>query len=145
MFAIAPLRVRLFQPNDAARCARLLQDGWTDALPNRTQTIDVDEFARLTDGETILVATIGLSGVIGFAAFEPNDHFVHHLYVDRARRRRGAGAALLAEAVAQCGARVSLKCALANLAALDFYRRLGWTWGERGYDIDGAWVRLWSP
>ena len=145
MFALAPLRLRSFRPEDAARCARLLQEGWAEALPNSARPIDVTEFQRLTEGETILVATTGLSGPIGFVAVDANFAFVHHLYVEATRRHRGAGAALLRAAVQMCSERVSLKCALANVPALEFYARQGWTWGERGFDMDGAWVRLWSP
>jgi GNAT superfamily N-acetyltransferase len=145
MFALAPLRLRMFRPDDAVRCAQILQEGWADALPNRARPIGIADFQKLTEGETIIVATAGLSGPIGFVAIEPKFSFVHHLYVDATRRNRGAGAALLRAAVAMCGERVSLKCALANLSALEFYARQGWTWGERGFDADGAGVRLWSP
>lgn len=145
MFAIAPLRLRMFRQEDAGRCARILQDGWAEALPNRARAIDVEDFFRLTEGETIIVATTGLSGPVGFVSVDPSFAFVHHLYVDAARRHRGAGAALLRAAVDMCRERASLKCALANLPALEFYARQGWTWGERGFDMDGAWVRLWSP
>ena len=145
MLALAPLRLRPFRAADAPRCARLLEDGWRDALPNRARDIDLPTFGDLTRGEDVIVATQGVSGVIGFVAVDREADFIHHLYVDRARRGRGVGAALLAEGVALASGRASLKCALANLSALEFYHHLGWTWGERGFDIDGAWVRLWSP
>ncbi|MBU6373752.1 MAG: GNAT family N-acetyltransferase [Alphaproteobacteria bacterium] len=143
MFALAPFRLRPFRDHDAPRCARLLEEGWRDALPNRARAIDLDAFAEQTRGERIVVAAQGLAGVIGFVSVDHD--FIHHLYVDRARRGRGVGAALLAEAVAMASGRASLKCALSNLSALEFYHRLGWTWGERGFDLDGPWVRLWSP
>lgn len=145
MFALAPLRLRPYRTADAPRCARLLEDGWRDALPSRARAIDVAAFEELTRGEEIVVATQGVSGVIGFVAVDREGDFIHHLYVDRARRGRGVGAALLAEGVALASGRASLKCALSNLSALEFYHHLGWTWGERGFDIDGPWVRLWSP
>jgi len=145
MFAFAPPRLRAFRPSDAAQCARLLEDGWREALPRRAPGVTLDAFAALTEGEEILVAAQGPARVVGFVAFDRPHSFVHHLYVDARRRRRGVGAALLAAAVAECPARASLKCAVSNLPALEFYHALGWTWGERGFDADGAWIRLLAP
>lgn len=145
MLALGPLRLRAYRATDAVACTRLLEAGWRDALPNRARSIDLVDFAELTQGEEIIVATQLGAGVVGFVAVEASEGFIHHLYVDPARRRRGVGAALLSAGVAVAGGRASLKCALSNLDAIRFYEAHGWTWGERGFDLDGAWVRLWSP
>lgn len=145
MFALGPARLRPYRAADAQRCARLLEHGWREALPNRARDVTLADFWEETQGERIVVASQPAIGVVGFVAVDVESAFIHHLYVDATRRRRGLGAALLAEGVGLAGGRASLKCALSNLSAIEFYNALGWSWGERGFDVDGAWVRLWSP
>ncbi len=141
------VEIRPFVPADGAACATIYTKAarwaffWTP-FPD----IDVTAFFAATVGETILVATLH-GAVIGFVAFERPDRFIHHLYVDPAHHKLGAGAALLRAAAAVTGPGAHLKCQTRNQTARAFYRAQGWIESDEtgGSDASGEWVRIFNP
>jgi ribosomal protein S18 acetylase RimI-like enzyme len=94
-----------------------------------------DGFAYAVSGEDVFVALAPGGEVVGFVSLWRPEPFVHLLHVARGWRGRGAGATLLAHALATLPAgSVDLKCLPDNRPALAFYRRLGWV--EVGSDLD---------
>ncbi len=124
----------------------LFNRAWRAGHPYAPRVVDAAEFQRMTRGERVLVAASASGTPIGFVSIWMDDAFVHHLYVDPDAFGLGAGRALLNAAVALTGGRATLKCQTRNAGAMAFYRRLGWTEGERGEAPGtGPWVRLISP
>ena len=75
---------------------------------------------------------------VGYAGFGEDPALgpvLFHLYLAPAWHRRGIGAALLAEALAAHGGRLSLRCLARNRAARAFYERHGFRAAAFG---DGA-------
>lgn len=85
----------------------------------------LDEFARDTKGEAILVADDD-GYPSGFLSIWTPSKFIHCLYVDRDCRRRGIGSALIEEAGERYGYPLHLKCMDVNEKAKAFYRDSGW-------------------
>jgi len=91
---------------------------------------------RISEGQ-VLVAKDG-EHVIGYIVqdcsfFERG--FVHLLYVNQQHRRRGVGAALLAEAVAACGtSRVFTSTNRSNERMQALLHKLGW---QRAGEVEG--------
>ena len=85
----------------------------------------LDEFARDTKGEAILVADDD-GYPAGFLSIWTPSKFIHCLYVDRDCRRRGIGSALIEEAGERYGYPLHLKCMDVNEKAKAFYRDSGW-------------------
>jgi GNAT superfamily N-acetyltransferase len=104
----------------------------------------LNDFARETHGETILVAEHD-GAILGFAALWEPDAFLHHLYVDPAVLRRGIGRALMRKVRALCDRPLELKCQTGNRSAMRFYERLGFTRQETGVSDIGPWVRYRAP
>ena len=100
--------------------------------------------ARDAEGEAVYVAReAGL--VLGFVSVWAQDAFVHHLYVDLARRGRGVGSALLDFAANRHPGPLRLKCVELNGEAREFYRRRGWRVVGRGCSEDGDYLLMESP
>ncbi|WP_323122293.1 GNAT family N-acetyltransferase [Burkholderia alba] len=78
----------------------------------------------------------------GFISLWEPDRFIHHLYVDRSRHRRGVGGALLRALPDWPATRYRLKCLCANGAALAFYRACGFAEIGAGTADDGDYLLL---
>lgn len=136
--------IRRMKECDITPLARLFLQGrretfhWVDPFLFR-----LDDFIEQTRGEEIWVAEQGGS-VCGFIAIWQPDHFVHHLYVASDWHGQGVGRALLEHGLADSPRSASLKVATRNTAAMAFYHRLGWQYGdETGYcEITGPWCML---
>jgi ribosomal protein S18 acetylase RimI-like enzyme len=100
-----------------------------------------DGFCAAVAGEEILVAAAD-GEIVGFLSLWRPEAFVHFLHVRPDRRGRGVGRALLEHATTMVEGPVELKCALHNLKALAFYRRLGWIEAGRDPDAASPWIRL---
>jgi ribosomal protein S18 acetylase RimI-like enzyme len=137
--------LRPFRPSDADACARVFQAAWRVARPDLPRSIDRDTFQRETAGERIVVAVDARREVVGFAALDEGEAFVHHLFVDPRFHRRGVGRTLLDEAARHAGRPLSLKCMVLNRRAMAFYRHIGWRACESGDDELGGWTRFASP
>ena len=111
-----------------------------DWLP-RTHPKPID-FMTATDGEEVFVAANEKDEVTGFISVWTADSFVHHLYVDAVFRRSGVGTALVHSLEAWLPRPWSLKCVKANVAALRFYRWLGWQRAGEGVGDDGPYLLL---
>jgi GNAT superfamily N-acetyltransferase len=141
------MQIRPFLAADAAACAalmgRALRQAGIAVGPGAGST---DAFLAAMVEEELVVAALN-GAPTGFAAVYRPAAFVHHLYVDPARQRRGAGSALLAAAARIAGPGASLKCLVANRAARAFYRAQGW--GEDddigGEDSAGPWIWIRAP
>jgi predicted protein tyrosine phosphatase/GNAT superfamily N-acetyltransferase len=119
--------IRPARPEDAAALARLFLDArrrafsWIDP-----DTFHLDDFETQTHEESVWVAETAAGELAGFVSVWVPDEFVHHLYVSDEHRRRGVGRALLESLRSWLPLPHRLKCAIGNLHALAFYRRLGW-------------------
>jgi GNAT superfamily N-acetyltransferase len=111
----------------------------------RPERILESTLARDAEGEAVYVAReAGL--VLGFVSVWAQDAFVHHLYVDLSRHRRGAGSALLDFAARRHPGPLRLKCAELNQPAREFYQSRGWSAIDRGCSEDGDYLLLeWQP
>jgi len=139
------LILRSYAGTDAAACASIFERAWHAGHPYAPRRIGLDEFRRETAKRSIIVAQTDHGRVLGFAAVYMPDAFVHHLYVEPAHAGQGIGRVLLGAALALAGGRATLKCQARNMGALQFYRREGWTEGERGETDGEPWIRMLSP
>ena len=137
------LILRSYAGTDAAACASIFERAWHAGHPYAPRRIGLDEFRRETANRSIIVAQTDHGRVLSFAAVYMPDAFVHYLYVEPAHAGQGIGRALLGAALA--GGRATLKCQARNMGALQFYRREGWTEGERGETDGEPWIRMLSP
>ena len=105
-----------------------------------------DCLAEQSEGEAVLLAEDG-DQVIGFVSIWEPEHFIHHLYVHTDHQRRGVGGMLVRAVAERCPGDLTLKCVNANLQAMDFYRKTGWTVVSTGIGSDGEYslLRLASP
>jgi GNAT superfamily N-acetyltransferase len=134
--------VRAFDEKDRVALEALYRDCRAEAdwLPPAARA--TADFARDTEGETILVATGSNGEILGFvAAWEP-DRFIHHLYVRNGSRGRGVGRELLESLGSRLPLPWQLKCVRANIAALSFYVGQGWREISFGTGEDGPYVVL---
>jgi GNAT superfamily N-acetyltransferase len=121
--------------------ARLAAFTWRDPAG-----FHADDFARDTEGELIHLAEESPGGaILGFLSLWEPENFIHHLFVAPAHLRRGIGHALLADLHERLPGPSRLKCLTANLPALAFYRKLGWTEIDRGHSADGEYLLMESP
>ena len=105
---------------------------WSD-----TSRFALEDFDEQVRDERIQVA-LDAGNAIGFVAWWPPDHFIHHLYVHPAHQGRGVGGALLRSALEQMGRPASLKCLTLNTRALAFYAARGWRIASAGGEGDEA-------
>ena len=130
----AVVELRPASPGDVGVVARIWREGWADAhlghvpaqlVAARTPTSFVDR-AHDRVADTIVATHAG--SVAGFVMID--DDQVDQLYLDRAARGAGLGAALLGaaeQAVIAAGYRRAwLAVATGNTAARRFYERQGW-------------------
>ncbi|WP_437609697.1 N-acetyltransferase family protein [Erwinia sp. V71] len=101
----------------------------------------LEDFDRVTLGETILVAE-DEGHRLGFAAYLPNDNFLHSLFVDPAAQGKGAGSALLQAVQQRFTSTGALKCLTENLHAREFYEQHGWQVISHGESDQGSWLLM---
>jgi RimJ/RimL family protein N-acetyltransferase/GNAT superfamily N-acetyltransferase len=110
--------------------------------PSRLQT----DFARVSAGELQYVATVGGKAgsgeALGFISVQPQESFVHHLYVHPDFCGQGVGRALLTSLESWLPTPWRLKCVRTNHRALDFYAARGWSEVGEGESADGAYAVL---
>ncbi|MBB5203133.1 GNAT superfamily N-acetyltransferase [Inhella inkyongensis] len=135
-------RIRRAEPQDAtalqalyARC--IAQADW---LPEAAR--QAPNFAAVSVGETVLVAEGRDGALLGLVSVQPDDPFVHHLYVDPQAQGLGLGRALLAALDPLLPKPWRLKCVARNRQALRFYAREGWQEEGRGESSDGPYLLL---
>ncbi|TLV03428.1 GNAT family N-acetyltransferase [Dyadobacter luticola] len=110
---------------------------WADPL-----TFQPEDFDQSVAGESILVALIE-NNPVGFISWWPPDNFIHNLFMASDFHDQGIGKALLSHCLSQISRPAKLKCLTANLNAMEFYRRQGWTLenvGMSGEGEFGVWV-----
>lgn len=106
------------------------------------ETLSLDDLARETVGERIVVAEDDAGRLLGFVAVWEPDRFVHHLFVDPAHQRTGVGTRLLETLRAGAPLPYRLKCVAANAPARRFYAARGWREVDRGEDSAGEYLVL---
>lgn len=140
------LEVRAATSSEHGYCAAIYGKAWNLALPDAQRTIGLADFESEVEGERILVAVLN-EQIVGYVSIWEPDWFIHHLYVDPKAHRVGVGKTLVSHTLALATSnQVSLKCQIANIGALHFYRSLGFTeTREVGSDEYGGWVRFEKP
>lgn len=136
-----PISLRLATSADIPFLLMVFNDARADARCFASPAATAEQFAELTDGETIVVADAG-DEVVGFASVWPPETFLHHLYVASGWQRQGIGMALLEWCLREFGDTLSLKCNLSNSMGQEFYRCRGWVCCDVGEGDEGPWVRL---
>ena len=127
------MRIRVFEARDEAAVIALwevcgLTRPWNDSR--------ADIARKLTEQpELFLVGTLGEQPVAtAMVGFDGHRGWVYYFAVDPAQRRRALGRALMREAerlLAQRGCpKLNLQVRAANVAAIDFYRALGYARDE---------------
>lgn len=101
-------------------------------------------FARDTEGESVLVAVGKSQELQGFISVWEPESFIHHLYVRRAARRRGVGERLLNSLNGRMPKPWRLKCLRANTEAYRFYLERGWAEVSSGSGEEGPFAELYS-
>ena len=137
------LRLRPALPSDQAALADLyLRSRRTTFTWRNPGDFQLEDFARDTEGELIHLAESEDGTILGFIAVWEPDRFIHHLFVSPDHLRHGIGQALLIDLHERIPGSFHLKCLTANLPALAFYQKLGWTEVDRGTTEDGDYLLL---
>ncbi|WP_367874070.1 GNAT family N-acetyltransferase [Luteolibacter sp. Populi] len=127
------MKIRAAIDADLPVLARIYLQGRRDIFTWQDHaSFRLEDFAEQTAGEAIRVAEDGDAEVTGFLSVWEAENFVHHLFVADGHRGTGTGRALLEDLRSRMPGPFRLKCIVANTAALDFYRRLGWTVAGHG-------------
>ncbi|MHC2066264.1 N-acetyltransferase family protein [Bremerella sp. T1] len=100
------------------------------------------DFAAISEGEKVFVATNPAGTVLGVIAVWEPDAFIHSLYVDPEYQGQGVGTCLLASLDAWLPRPWRLKCSIYNDQALTFYRHKGWRQLETGTSAQGPYFLL---
>jgi GNAT superfamily N-acetyltransferase len=144
--------LRPARPEDAAGCARLLQD-WLDATPWMPDLHDLDATRRWMAGHlfpaTAVTLAVRQGRLAGYLALRP-DGEIASLTVAAGARSRGVGACLLASAKAGAPGGLSARTFQANAGARRFYARHGfvetrWTDGTDNEEGLPDVLCLWRP
>jgi ribosomal protein S18 acetylase RimI-like enzyme len=109
---------------------------WVD-----TQNYQLSDFSQDTQGEKIWVA-LQEERVLGFIAVWQEDHFIHHLYVDKSVYRQGVGEKLLQKVRQVYQDPLRLKCLCQNQRAILFYQSQGFVALSEGKDDLGAYLLM---
>lgn len=92
---------------------------------DKTETYKLEDFDKQTiDEEVLLIEEEG--EILGFVSIYVPDSFIHHLFVDTTKSRKGIGSQLIAEALNRIELPATLKCVTENEKALAFYAKEGW-------------------
>jgi GNAT superfamily N-acetyltransferase len=136
-WVIAPLLAE-----ERAACHAIMNEAWASIPGAPSRHLDREQFEQQTAGEEIWTARDAGGAIIGFVSLWRAECFIHHLYVAPQHQGRGAGAALLAHAIATLGGTASLKCSDMNRGARRFYEAAGGRPTQTGKDETGPWTRL---
>lgn len=134
--------LRAYQPSDHDALTAMFYQirkeefPWTDH-----EHLSAADFDRSTEGERIIVAEVQGEPAGFLSVWEP-DRFIHNLFVDKKYRHAGIGRQLIRWALSEYGMPLSLKCAAANTAALEFYQSGGWQTDGEGSGEDGHYYLL---
>lgn len=137
------MRIRKSRASDFEQLPEIFNLARSSAGCFSGEPVDPAGIRALTEGEEVYVAEID-NQIVGFASVWVADNFLHHLYVLPRMHGQGIGSGLL-EYCGEWYGPLSLKCEVANQVAQRFYRKRGWTTGERGMGEDGVWERLYAP
>ena len=137
------LNLRPALPTDQATLADLYLRARRAAFTWRDPgDFQLDDFTRDTEGELIHLAESEHGTILGFLSVWEPENFIHHLVIAPDHLRQGIGQALLADLQQRLPGPFRLKCLVANLPALAFYRRLGWAQIDHGTSDDGDYLLL---
>lgn len=95
--------------------------GWLPELAKQSPN-----FGEVSVGEIVHVAVKENGQVVGFVSVQPEVSFVHHLYVHPGAHGNGMGRRLLNSLESWLPLPWQLKCVRRNMAAMNFYIRMGW-------------------
>ena len=141
------MHIRPATPHQHAALAALYLQCRRDSFPwLDSNAMTLADFARDTQGESLLAACDAQGQLLGFASVYAPESFLHHLYVAPWAHGQGVGRTLLQACEARYQQPPELKCFAANLSALAFYQHMGWQAGGEGVDDNGhRWLRLQGP
>jgi GNAT superfamily N-acetyltransferase len=140
---LRPMLIRPALPTDQAALADLYLRSRRAAFTWRDpEDFQLDDFTRDTEGEFIHLAESEDGLLLGFLSLWEPDRFIHHLFITPDHLRQGIGQALLADLHQRLPGPFRLKCLTANLPALAFYQKLGWSKIDRRTSVDGDYLLL---
>jgi GNAT superfamily N-acetyltransferase len=135
---VRELEIREAVPADTDRVATVFQHARRAAMPwlpvIHTDAEDRRFFGRTVDSGHVVVAVLD-DEVVGFAAVDPVEHLLDHLYVDPALHRRGVGRRLVDHVRAEHEGPLQLWAFTENRSARAFYAALG---AVELYETDGS-------
>ncbi len=142
------MTIRSAQPDDVPALVTLCKTVWVDTyaaagLPSAWAAWVEQKFApsnmqQQVDNALVLVAA-SAQGLCGVVIADSASAEIKTLYVQRHSQGHGIGRRLLAAVFAQLGPRSWLATWQGNLAAIRFYRRLGWREdGTTPFVLDGV-------
>lgn len=105
------------------------------------EILKLSDFDESTKDELILAALIK-NKIIGFISIWVPDKFIHNLFVLEGFQGKGAGTALLNEAVERVGLPLTLKCVKANTKALSYYKSHNWKVVKEEMGAEGLYYLL---
>jgi GNAT superfamily N-acetyltransferase len=135
---VTELEIRAAGPVDVPRITEVFQQARAAAMPwlpvLHTPDEDLAFFARTVGSGHAVVAVLD-GTVVGFAAVDPDEHLLDHLYVDPAAHRRGVGRRLVDHARAAHDGPLQLWAFTENRSARRFYAAVG---AVELYETDGS-------
>jgi GNAT superfamily N-acetyltransferase len=133
-------QVRPFEERDRSALETIYRECRLEAtwLPAAHES----NFARDTEGESLLVAVGSNDEPEGFLTVWEPEAFIHHLYVRNGSRRQGIATLLLDSLATRVPKPWRLKCLRANDIALAFYLDDGWLEVSSGVGEDGPYAVL---
>jgi len=135
-------KVRPFNERDRPSLEAIYQACRTEAAWLPLAVKEASNFARDTEGETILVAVDPSDEPHGFISVWEADRYIHHLYVRSSAQRKGIGQALLDALNSRVPKPWRLKCLRANSEAAAFYLAQGWNEVSSSTSEDGPFALL---
>lgn len=129
--------VRNCQSKDVASLRKIYLETRRLTFPwLKDQPLLLSDFDKDTADERIWICEY--HGVlVGFIAVQPDEKFIHHLFVLTKYAGYGFGTQLLEQCLNEIGYPARLKCVSENEKALHFYKALGWKTIETAYSSDG--------
>lgn len=129
------ITIRPIKLTDQDVVVRIYKNGWLETYPNHEYGIDlpavrkaVENFKSTTIHENKFVAELNGEVVGVISVKEGVPRVIQSLYVARAYQSQGVGTALLRFVFKKFGAGIyTLKVAVYNVGAIDFYQKLGFT------------------
>ncbi len=135
---VTGLEIRTAAPPDAPRVVAVFHAARAAAMPwlpvVHSDAEDRWFFGREVDSGQVVVAVLDCE-VVGFAAVDPDEHLLDHLYVDPAVHRTGVGRRLVDHARAGHDGPLQLWTFTGNGSARAFYAAVG---AVELYETDGS-------